>query len=202
MKVSFKAMKTSLWKWTPLPLIQSMNPRRLSSLYSSIKRKMNCRSRGLSGPEQQDCHCVGIVCWGGLCDTGGVCYRGHHYLLSDWVKLYLPKYQHLWEFKSIFLEQIHWPFIIWQENYSNTVKPRNNGSEGTDCILPLLPKSAIAKMAKVSDEVKLVIISIQRGQYQSKRLQRVLSHCQNYPDNCKFDITTKCYTWCYKCYIH
>ena len=31
----------------------------------------------------------------------------------------------------------------------HTDKLRNNGSEGTDCIIPLLPKSGIAKMSFV-----------------------------------------------------
>ena len=35
------------------------------------------------------------------------------------------------------------------EQFSSTVKLRNNGSEGTDCIIPLLPKSGIAKMTFV-----------------------------------------------------
>ena len=71
-------------------------------------------------------------------------------------------------------------------SYLHTVEPRNNGSEGTDCILLLLLKSAIAKMIRVRVEEKHVIILIQRGQCQSKRLQRVLSHCLNHPDDMLF----------------
>ena len=40
-----------------------------------------------------------------------------------------------------------------------TVKLRNNGSEGTDCIIPLLPKSGIAKMSFVIErKLSFVIV--------------------------------------------
>ena len=65
-------------------------------------------------------------------------------------------------FTRLFDTELRWTIFLFQSFsctiyfFLHTVKLRNNGSEGTDCIIPLLPKSGIAKMSFVIERETVI----------------------------------------------